>query len=69
MGFAASNGNIVQLYSFFMEEGQLKFELKRQLDVQESVLCVKVSRDMKFLACGLLDSTVKVRILLQVILI
>ena len=39
MGFAASNGNIVQLHSFFMEKGQLKFELKRQLDVQESVLC------------------------------
>ena len=60
LGFASSNGSFIQFHDFFMTEGQLKFELKRQLDVQESVLSVKISPDLKFVAAGLLDSTIKV---------
>ncbi|CAG7719401.1 unnamed protein product [Allacma fusca] len=59
MGFATCNGSFVQFYDFFMTEGKLQFELKRQLDVQDSILSVKVSQDMKFVATGLLDSTIK----------
>lgn len=43
-----------------MIDGELTFELKRQLDVQETILSLKISPDMKFVAAGLLDSTIKV---------
>jgi len=59
-GFAASNGTMIQFYEFLMTEGRLQFQLKRQLDVQDSILCAKISPDMKFIAVGLLDSTIKV---------
>lgn len=58
-GFVACNGTFLRFYEFFMVEGSLTFEMKRQLDIQETVLCVKISPDMKFIAAGLMDSTVK----------
>jgi hypothetical protein len=61
LGFAACNGNMIQLYDFSMADGKLRFDLKRQLDVQESILSLKISPNMKFIAVGLLDSTIKVR--------
>lgn len=36
------------------------FEFKRKLDVQETVLCVRTSSDMKLVAAGLMDSTIKI---------
>jgi hypothetical protein len=60
MGFVTHNGNILQTYGFSMAEGKLRFDLERQLDVQDNILCVKISPNMKFIAVGLLDSTVKV---------
>ncbi len=60
MGFVASNGTLAQVFDFSMADGKLRFDMKRQLDVQDSILCLKVSNNMKFLAIGLLDSTIKV---------
>lgn len=60
MGFAACNGTLAQIFDFSMAEGKLRFDLTRQLDVQDNILCLKVSNNMKFLAVGLLDSTIKV---------
>lgn len=59
-GFSSCCGSFLQFYDFNMLDGELTFEMKRQLDVQETILSVKCSPDMKFVAVGLMDSTIKV---------
>lgn len=59
-GFVSCVGTFLQFYDFGMAEGDLTFEMGRQLDVQETILSLKVSSDMKFVAAGLMDSTIKI---------
>ncbi|CAL8082924.1 unnamed protein product [Orchesella dallaii] len=58
-GFVSCCGSFLQFYEFLIIDGGLKFEMKRQLNVQETAISVKVSPDMKFVAAGLMDHTIK----------
>jgi len=62
LGFVASNGQFLKFYDFSMSDGILRFDFQRQLSVNESVLSVKVSPNMRVVAVGLLDTTIKVGI-------
>lgn len=66
-----SNDTTVKIWSFELienpntEESMVKPKVlsllhKNTLKLEEAVLCVKVSPNSKFIACGLLDSTVKI---------